>query len=90
MHGVISDKIVSSVFSEYFMLSEGQVPFSFDLLLMKLVTFGWWEIVPFYEKKKKKNDNNETKINVIVFFFFSLDSSLDFSIRHNTRAVQER
>ena len=69
MHGVISDKIVSSVFSEYFMLSEGQVPFSFDLLLMKLVTFGWWEIVPFYEKKKKKNDNNETKINVIFFFF---------------------
>ena len=68
MHGVISDKIVSSVFSEYFMLSEGQIPFSFDLLLMKLVTFGWWEIVPF----------------------FSLDSSLDFSIRHNIRAVQER
>ena len=69
------------------MLSEGQVPFFFDLLLMKLVTFGWWEIVPFYEKK---NDNNETKINVIFFFFFSLDSSLDFSIRHNIRAVQER
>ena len=47
------------------MLSEGQVPFFFDLLLMKLVAFGWWEIVPFYEKK---NDNNETKINVIFFF----------------------
>ena len=91
MHGVISDKIVSSVFSEYFMLSEGQVPFSFDLLLMKLVIFGWWEIVPFYEKKKKKNDNKETKINLIFFFFFffSLDISLDFSIRHNIRAVQK-
>ena len=50
MHGVISDKMVSSAFSEYFMLSEGRVPFSFDLLLMKLVIFGWWEIVPFYEK----------------------------------------
>ena len=66
MHVVISDKIVSSVFSEYFMLSEGQVPFFFDLRLMKLVTFGWWEIVPFYEKKKK-NYNNETKINPIFF-----------------------
>ena len=92
MHGVISDKIVSSVFSEYFILSEGQVPFSFDLLLMKLVTFGWWEIVPFF--MKKKNDNNETKINrnnfFFFFFFFGLDISLDFSIRHNIRAVQKR
>ena len=61
MHGVISDKIVSSVFSEYFMLSEGQVPFSFDLLLMKLVIFGWWEIVPFYEKKKKKMTTRKQK-----------------------------
>ena len=48
------------------------------------------KLFPFMKKKKKKNDNNETKMNVIVFFFFSLDSSLDFSIRHNTRAVQER
>ena len=48
------------------------------------------KLFPFMKKKKKKNDNNETKINGMVFFFFSLDSSLDFSIRHNTRAVQER
>ena len=88
MHGVISDKIVSSVFSEYFMLSEGQVPLSFDLLLMKLVTFGWWEIVPFYEKKQKWQQRNKNKRD--FFFFFSWDSSLDFSIRHNIRAVQER
>ena len=46
------------------------------------------KLFPFM--KKKKNENNETKINVIFFFFFSLDSSLDFSIRHNIRAVQER
>ena len=44
------------------------------------------KLFPFMKKKK---ENNETKINVI-FFFFSLDSSLDFSIRHNIRAVQER
>ena len=86
MHGVISDKIVSSVFSEYFMLSEGQVPFSFDLLLMKLVIFGWWEIVPFYEKKKWKQRNKNKRD---FFFFFFLDISLDFSIRHNIRAVQK-
>ena len=61
MHGVISDKMVSSAFSEYFMLSEGRVPFSFDLLLMKLVIFGWWEIVPFYEKNKKKMTTTKQK-----------------------------
>ena len=70
MHGVTSDKIVSSVFSEYFMLSEGQVPFSFDVLLMKLVTFGWWEIVPFYEKKKKLQQGNKNKPDFFLFCFF--------------------
>lgn len=53
MHGVISDKI-SSVFSEYFVLSEFQIPFTFDLLLMNLLTFGWWEFVPFCERKLPK------------------------------------
>ena len=91
MHGVISDKMVSSAFSEYFMLSEGRVPFSFDLLLMKLVIFGWWEIVPFYEKNKKKwQQPNKNKPDFFFLFFLSLDISLDFSIRHNIRAVQKR
>ena len=49
------------------------------------------KLFPFMKKKwqqrnKKKNNNKRD----FFFFFFSLDSALDFSIRHNIRAVQER
>lgn len=65
MHNVISEKI-SSDFSEYFVLSEVQIPFTFDLLLMNLLTFGWREFVPFCERKlpKKWQQRNKHKRDI--------------------------
>lgn len=76
MHGVISDKIYC-VFSEYFMLSEGQVPVTFDLLLMNLLTFGWWEFVPFCERKLPEKWQQRDKHKRDIFclsYSFSLET----------------
>ena len=44
------------------------------------------KLFPFMKKKWQQRNKNKRDF----FFFFSLDSALDFSIRHNIRAVQER